>query len=108
MTTESGARIITFAWNHSNVSMCPAIPYNILTSNCGRCPTTTDNTEVTCTDVPTDADYCSFALIPTICGGVSPNLSILLDVRLKGMIPDCLIFAALGLQFMRSVVYVCS
>ena len=29
--------------------MCPAVPYNILTSNCtrGRCPTTTDDTKVT-------------------------------------------------------------
>ena len=105
VTTKSGSRTITFCtWNHFNVSMCPAVPYNILTSNCGRCPTTTDDTEVTCTDVSTDAAYCSFVLIPTIichnhCGGISPNLSIiLLDVRSKGMIPDCLILAALGLQ----------
>jgi hypothetical protein len=89
VNTKLGSRtiIISFSWNHFNISMCPAIPYNILTSNCGSCPTTTNHTNATCTDVPADVTYCSFALIPTICGGISPNLSILLDVKLNG-IPD--------------------
>ena len=79
------SRTISFTWNPFNISMCPAIPYNILTSNCGSCPTTTNHTAVTCTEVPIDATYCSFALIPTICGGISPNLNVLLNVQLKGI-----------------------
>ena len=31
---------------------CPAIHYNILASNCGSCPTTTNLTTVTCTNAP--------------------------------------------------------
>ena len=83
MNTDLDSKTISFTWNPFNISMCPVIPYNILASNCGSCPTTTNDTNATCTDVPADATYCSFALIPTICGGISPNLSILLDVHLK-------------------------
>ena len=44
---------ITFRWSpvaadYSN----SAIHYNILASNCGCCPATTNHTNVTCTDVP--------------------------------------------------------
>ena len=42
-------------------SDCPAIHYNINASNCGSCPTTTNHTTVTCTDVPTNG-MCTFAV----------------------------------------------
>ena len=44
--------------------------YTILSSNCGNCPTTTTNTTVTCTDVPTDVHItlCTFTLQPMVCG----------------------------------------
>ena len=41
----------TFAWN-SISPQCPAIHYNISAKHCGNCPTTTNHTNITCTDVP--------------------------------------------------------
>ena len=55
---------------------CPAVHYNILASNCGSCPTTTNHTNVTCTDVPISATLCVFALRTVACEhitGMSSN-----------------------------------
>ena len=41
--------------------------YNILASNCGSCPTTTNYTTVTCTDVPTNGSTCTFAVQAVVC-----------------------------------------
>ena len=65
---------LTFNW--SSVSPdCPhsSIHYNILASNCGSCPTTTNHTAVTCTDVPTDSTTCLFAVQTVACGNVAGN-----------------------------------
>ena len=65
---------LTFSWSMAS-SDCPAIHYNILASNCGSCPTTTNHTNVTCTDVPTnDSIICIFA-IQTIHGNTVGNVS---------------------------------
>ena len=87
MANSGSQKAIIFNWRPFNISTYQAIPYNILASNCGICPTTTNLTTVTCTDVPIDATNCHFTLIPTICGRVSPSLGIYLDVELikKGL-----------------------
>ena len=87
VANSGSQKTIIFNWVPFNISTCQAIPYNIIASNCGICPTTTNHTTVTCTDMPIDATNCHFALIPTICGRVSPSLSISLDVELimKGL-----------------------
>ena len=66
-------REITFEWTPF-APFCPTIHYNILSSNCGSCPTTTTNTTVTCTDVPTDGSMCTFAVQTEVCG-VTGNFS---------------------------------
>ena len=58
---------IIFTW-HPVAPDCPAIHYNILASNCGSCPTTTNHTNVTCTDVPTNSSMCTFAVRTVVCG----------------------------------------
>ena len=74
------------AFNWSSVTPdCPAIHYNILSSNCGSCPTTTTHTTVTCTDVPTDGSMCTFALETVVCGNVTGNLSDNVQGILKGI-----------------------
>ena len=65
---------ITFSWSPV-VSDCPAIYYNIPSSNCGSCPTTTNHTTVTCTDVPTNGSVCTFALQTVVCGNITGNES---------------------------------
>ena len=65
---------ISFSWSPVAPD-CPAIHYNILASNCGSCPTTTNYTNATCTDVPTDGTVCSFAVQTVVCGSITGNVS---------------------------------
>ena len=63
-----------FSWSPV-VPDCPAIHYNILASNCGSCPTTTNHTNVTCTDVPTNGGTCTFAVQTVACRNITGNAS---------------------------------
>ena len=66
--------IRAFTWNvHS--SGCPALHYNIMTSNCGSCPTTTNHTNATCTDVPTDGSLCTFSVQTVVCGSIDGGIN---------------------------------
>jgi hypothetical protein len=69
-----GPKEITFSWS-SIAPDCPAIHYNILASNCGSCPTTTNHTNVTCTDLPTEDSICTLAVETVVCGNITGNLS---------------------------------
>ena len=66
---------LTFTWSPVAPD-CPAIHYNILATNCGSCPTTTNRTAVTCTDVPTnEGGMCTFAVRTVVCGNITGNKS---------------------------------
>ena len=67
-------RELTFAWSQVGPG-CPATYYNILASNCGSCPTTTNHTNVTCTDVQTDGSACIFAVQTVTCETLAGNES---------------------------------
>ena len=69
-------------WNNVDPD-CPALLYNILSSNCGSCPTTTTNTTVTCTDVPTDGSVCTFAVQSGVCGRIVGEISDRVEIKLK-------------------------
>ena len=68
------SRRLTFTWIPVAPD-CPAIHYNILASNCGICPTTTNHATVTCTDVPISQSTCTFAVQTVLCGNLIGNLS---------------------------------
>ena len=74
-TVNYSSREVTFSWSPVDPD-CPAISYNILSSNCGSCPTTTNHTNVTCTDVfvPT-GNMCTFAVqtVSDRCGKIVGN-----------------------------------
>ena len=86
------------------MSDCSSLHYNILSSNCGSCPTTTTNTTVTCTDVLTDGGVCTFAVQTVVCGNILGNLSDTVQVHLKdsaikselGAIVSACLFAGLS------------
>ena len=60
------------------------IHYNIMASNCGSCPTTTNHTTVTCSDLPTEQNtFCTFALQTVICGNITGILSNPINVSLS-------------------------
>jgi hypothetical protein len=67
-------REFTFSWSPV-VPDSPAIHYNILASNCGSCPTTTNHTSITCTDIPTNDSICTFAVQTVVCGNITGNTS---------------------------------
>ena len=68
------SRKITFSW--STESDCIAIlHYNILASNCGSCPTTTNHTNVTCTNVPTNNSMCIFTIQTVVCGNITGQIT---------------------------------
>ena len=72
---DIGARQLTFNWSPATTLDCPDIHYNILSSNCGSCPTITTHTTVTCTDIPTDGNMCTFAVQTVICENITGNMS---------------------------------
>ena len=76
-------RQINFSWSTVTPN-CPAVHYNILASNCGSCPTTTNHTNVTCVNIPTDGSTCAFAVRVVICGNVTGNVSDKAQVVFKG------------------------
>ena len=65
---------LPFSWSPVATD-CHAIHYNILASNCGNCPTTTNHTTVTCTDVPNNDNVCNFAVQTVVCGIITSNFS---------------------------------
>ena len=74
---------ITFNWR-SLVPECPTLEYIIVASNCGKCPTLTDNNTVTCTDVPNSGNVlCTFAIQTVVCGDIIGKLSETIQVILK-------------------------
>ena len=68
------SRIVTFLWSPVAPD-CPAIHYNILASNCGSCPTTTNHTTVTCTDIPINDSVCTLSVQTVVCGNITGNTS---------------------------------
>ena len=78
---DIGSRKLGFAWSPATPD-CPVIPYNILTSNCGSCPTTTNYTNATCADVPSDGSMCLFVVQPVVCGDTNGTSSYSLTINL--------------------------
>ena len=69
-----GLKEITFRWSQIALD-CRAIHYNILASNCGSCPTATNHTNVTCTDLPSDGSLCTFTVETVVCENITGNQS---------------------------------
>jgi hypothetical protein len=74
ISVDFSQRELTFSWSPVAPD-CPAVHYNILASNCGSCPTTTNHTNVTCTDVQRKGGLCIFALQTVVCGNIIGNTS---------------------------------
>ena len=82
--SETNLDLRTLTWTWSAVAPdCTAVHYNILASNCGSCPTTTNHTTVTCTDVPNYDSTCSFSVQTVVCGDIVGNSSDEVQVILK-------------------------
>lgn len=71
---------LVFAWNDVDIQ-CPHSLYVITSTNCGVCPNTTVNTNVTCTNFSKSElvmnGQCVFAVKTEICGRILSEESIL-------------------------------
>ena len=65
---------LEFTWSPVALT-CPIIHYNILASNCGSCPTVTNYTTITCTDIPTNGRTCEFAVQTVVCGNITGDIA---------------------------------
>ena len=75
---------ITFNWTDV-AALCQSLYYNIISYNCGRCPSVTSNTTVTCTDVVASGQVCTLSIQTAVCDDVFGNLSNPISVILKGI-----------------------
>ena len=60
---------IVFRWTPFNTN-CTILYYSITSSKCGSCPTTSTDTNITCTDVPMDGSVCRLYVQAVICEGI--------------------------------------
>ena len=76
---------MTFSWNPVRLSSCQAEHYTINSTNCGNCPTTTNVTTATCTDLPiSDESVCRFSVQSVICSDVVGAMNNI-TITLKGI-----------------------
>ena len=83
---DFGLKKVTFSWSPVAPD-CPTVHYNILASNCGSCPTTTNHTTVTCTGVPTDGNTCTFAIQTVVCGNATGDSSDSIRMKISESVP---------------------
>ena len=75
---------IVFSWSPV-VSNCSSIHYNVLDSNCGVCPNSTLDTNITCTNVSMNhLSICMLAVQTVVCGNISGEWS---QVHLQSGMP---------------------
>ena len=85
-TADFVSKVFTFSWSPVAPECPAAIHYNILASNCGSCPTTTNHTTVTCTDVPINGSMCLFAIQAVVCENITGNTSDPIHIYSKNLI----------------------
>ena len=74
---------ITFNWTSVD-ALFDSISYNIISSNCGRCPSQTTNTTATCSDIVALGQVCAFAVQTVVCDNITGNMTHPVHVILRG------------------------
>ena len=74
---------ITFNWTSVD-TLCDSVSYNIIASNCGQCPSTTNNTTATCTDVVASGQVCTFIIQAVVCGTITGSQASPTTVIMEG------------------------
>ena len=83
--TENSPGRLSFSWSFSS-HKCMSQSYDVLSSHCGHCPTTTTHTSLTCTNVPKDGGKCAFAVRSVFCGNITGEWSEILNITVfKGI-----------------------
>ena len=76
---------ITFNWTSVD-ALCDSVSYNIIrfSSNCGQCPSTTNNTTATCTDTVASGQVCTFIVQAVVCGTITGSQASPTTVIMEG------------------------
>ena len=74
---------ITFNWTSAD-ALCDSVSYNIIASNCGQCPPTTNNTTATCTYVVASGQVCTFIVQAVVCGTITGSQASPTTVIMEG------------------------
>ena len=76
-----------FAWSSSSHN-CPALQYNVISSNCGDCPSTTAANSVTCSNVRVRStplvNTCTHIVQAVVCNEVLGAPSAPITILIKG------------------------
>ena len=75
---------IAFNWTSVD-AQCDSLSYNIISFNCGTCPSTTSNTSILCSGVVASGQVCTLIVRAVVCGNTG-NQSNPISVIMKGMI----------------------
>ena len=71
-STKGQDNELTFTWTQQDTNCSSTVNYyNINSSNCGVCPKTTNNTNITCTNVIMNGSICTLTVEPESCGTAS-------------------------------------
>ena len=97
------SRTLTFSWSAVSTDCAAMIHYNIPASNCGSCPTTTNHTNVTCTNVPSNGSVCMFAVRTVACGNITGQISDLIRVNVSITKPTINVLTGLIVSLVSSM-----
>lgn len=80
---------LAFFWTPVSYD-CHYLHYNIISSNCGDCPTESSSSSVTCRNVSVTKslhydDICTFAVQPVVCNNIRGSTSRPITTNLKGI-----------------------
>ena len=81
---EANSSQLNFQWS-SVAPLCEAIHYHINASNCGHCPSVTDDTTVTCSGFSLDNQVCLLAVRTVVCDNITGDESSRVQVILRGI-----------------------
>ena len=76
--------LLTVSWDPAVSDSCPAIHYNIVTYNCGVCPSLTALTNATRSELNIDDLVCNFGVQTVVCNGIAGSMLTYTNIKLKG------------------------
>ena len=78
---------LTFSWIPVS-HICPSLHYNTISSNCGKCLSSTTADSVNCSNVTLTkkAYICTFAVMPVICDSILGMASKAVGLLIEGII----------------------
>ena len=84
LLTGANMTQLNFSWSPVDI-YCPNISYNInITNNCGECPSSTEDTSISCTTAMGGYDTCFLTIQSEVCGHIVGYNSHPVEVIRKG------------------------